>query len=138
MESLNKIKKEKHQRLHSFPPLRFNKFQMKLENTGIHILISANFLSKYNHAVRVQNGVLHLKIKKPKNNYDYYGGSMSYEGYEKDIDFQIRLPDKQHCHIHTVRFYHGVLKIHLSKEHKTNSTVRLPKPSFTSNRSTVN
>ncbi|MBQ4913809.1 hypothetical protein J8L85_05130 [Maribacter sp. MMG018] len=138
MESLNKTKKEKHQRLHSFPPLRFKKFQMKLENTGVHILISANFLTKYNHSVRVQNGVLHLKIKNPKNSYDYYGGSMSYEGYGKDIDFQIRLPDKQHCHIHTVRFHHGVLKIHLSKEPKTNNTVRSAKSSFLSNRLTAN
>lgn len=138
MGPLNKTKKENQQRLYSFPPLRFKKFQMKLEDTGIHILISANFLTKNNHFVRVQNGVLHLRIEKPENNYDYYGGSMSYKGYEKDIDFQIRLPDKRHRHIKTVRFHNGTLKIHLSKEHKTKSSISLPKPSFIPNRITAN
>ncbi|SHI64468.1 hypothetical protein SAMN04488513_101875 [Pseudozobellia thermophila] len=139
MESFYTTKKENHRRLHSFPPPRFQKFQMKLGNTGVHILIPPNSLTKHNHSARVQNGVLHLRIKKPKNNCAYYSRPMLYNGREKDIDFQIRLPDKGRRHINNVRFYNGAIKIRLSKEHnKTKGFTRWPGPSFSSHRSTVN
>ena len=49
MEQLHKTKRKNNSRnLNFFPPLKFKKFRMKLDERGIHILISANFLKKGN------------------------------------------------------------------------------------------
>ncbi len=102
----------------SYSPFKFNKFQMKMEETGIHILISANFLKKGNHSVRVRQGTLYLKIENPERHYDPYGKYLSFEGHKKDMEFRFSLPDKKHRYIHSIRFEHPVLKIHLTDKRR--------------------
>tara|TARA_R110001583_G_scaffold43178_12_gene137287 strand:- start:904 stop:1311 length:408 start_codon:yes stop_codon:yes gene_type:complete len=115
MEQLHKTKRKNNSRnLNFFPPLKFKKFRMKLDERGIHILISANFLKKGNYSITVNNGVLHLKIHQPDDIYGHYGKSMPTIGYNRDMDFHISLPDKLHQHLNSVHFHKGTLKIHLT------------------------
>lgn len=114
METLKTSKKKNNrQRLQSLPLLRFKKFQMNLDQSGVHILLSANFLKKNNHTLRVRDGQLHLKIKQPSTLFGYTNGGTALDGPTKDIDFQIRLPNKQYRYIKSARFLNGSLKIHL-------------------------
>ena len=125
METLKTNKKKNNrQRLQSFPPLRFKKFQMNLDHSGVHILLSANFLKKNNHTLRVRDGQLHLKIKQPTALFGYANGSAALDGPNKDIDFQIRLPNKQYRHIKSARFQNGSLKIHLVDNYTTRASLQ--------------
>jgi len=138
MESRIKTKKKNsHKRLRNFPTLGFKKFQMKLDDLGVHIIISANFLKKGNHSVRVENGVLHLKVLFPEGFYDYGRRTMSLEGYKKDMDFHIRLPDKLHRHINSVKYHNGTLKIHLTDQRKAGGVMKFPELSEISNQVAV-
>lgn len=135
MESFQKTVKEKHQRrVHSFPPLRFKKFQMKLDDNGAQIQIAANFLKKGNHSVRVHNGMLHLKIKQPEGIYDYSDKGMPLTRHKKEMDFQMALPNKRYRHIHRVRFHNGILSVHLTGKQKKRDIMKFSKPSPTSHR----
>ncbi|MBD1261443.1 hypothetical protein HZY62_12635 [Maribacter polysiphoniae] len=135
MESLQKTTKEKHlRRVRSFPPLRFKKFQMKLDDSGAQVLIAANFLKKGNHSVRVHNGMLHLKIKQPERIFDYTDKGTPLTRHKKDMDFQIALPNKRYRHINTIRFHNGILKVHLTGEQKERDIMKFSKPAPTSNR----
>ncbi|RTE54797.1 hypothetical protein EHW67_06425 [Arenibacter aquaticus] len=125
METLKTSKKKNNrQRLQSLPPLRFKKFQMNLDQSGVHILLSANFLKKNNHTLRVRDGQLNLKIKQPPALFGYANGSKVLDGPTKDIDFQIRLPHKQYRHIKSARFLNGSLKIHLVESYTTGATLK--------------
>lgn len=124
MESLNKIKREHNQiKNNSFPPLRFKKFQMDLDTTGVHILISANFLKKGNYKIAVHNGRLLLKIKQPKNTFDFKRNLSLFEADEKYMNFDILLPNKQHQYINSALFENNTLQIHLTKKNKAKSRI---------------
>jgi len=125
MEALKTSKKKNNrQRLQSLPPLRFKKFQMNLDQSGVHILLSANFLKKNNYTLRVRDGLLHLKIKQPSALFGYANGSTLLDGPTKDIDFQIRLPHKQYRHIKSAHFQNGSLKIHLIEGFTKRATIK--------------
>ncbi|MDO5974568.1 hypothetical protein [Flavivirga jejuensis] len=124
MDSLNKIKREHNQiKNNSFPPLRFKKFQMDLDATGVHILISANFLKRGNYKVTVQNRRLLLKIKQPKNTFYFKSNSSPFEANEKDMDFDILLPNKQYQFINSILFQNNTLQIHLTKKNNAKNTM---------------
>ncbi len=134
MTLLNNIKKENSKLSQNhFPALRFRKFQMNVDSSGVHILISANFLKKYNHTITVQNGILHLKIKQGLDAPNFHKNSLPLGIDEKLMDFHIRLPDKQHRTLNSVHFHNGILKIHLTKNKKKNHEMTLMKPSLMSN-----
>ncbi|TGV04698.1 hypothetical protein [Flavivirga rizhaonensis] len=124
MNILNKIKKVNNQVVtHSFPPLRFKKFQMDFDTTGVHILISANFLKRGNYRISVQNGRLLLKIKQPKNTFDFKRNSSLFEANKKYLDFDILLPYKQYQYINSAQFQNNTLQIHLTKKDNAKSTM---------------
>lgn len=130
MEALKTTKKKNdHQRLSSLPTLKFRKFQMKVDNAGVHILISANFLKKGNHSVRIQNGILHLKIKRSTGLFGYTNGSISQGVHNKDMDFQISLPHKKYRRIDSVRFQNDCLQIHLVEQYRTGAAMKYSEPS---------
>ncbi|GEM_PF-3282725 len=130
MEAIKTIKKKNYrQRLNSLPPLKFKKFRMNMDQTGVNILISASFLKKGNHSLRIQNGILHLKIKQSTGPFGHANGSTSHEAHKKDMDFQIRLPHKKYRHINSVRFQNGSLQIRLSERQVTGRGFRYLEPS---------
>ncbi len=124
MDALKTTKKKDYkQRLNTLPPLRFKKFQMKLEESGVRILIAANFLKKNNHTLMVRDGVLHLKIKLSGDPFAYTNGSSSFAHSNKDMDFKIRLPHKRYRHINSVRFQNGSLQINLGERRLTRAAL---------------
>ena len=134
MEALKTNKKKNyHQRLNSLPTLKFRKFQMNMDKTGVHILISANFLKKGNHSVRVQNGMLHLKIKRSIDLVGYANNAISQGVHDKDMDFKICLPQKKYWHINSVRFQNGNLQIHLVDGYREGAAIKYAEPSRISN-----
>lgn len=112
-----------------YPPIKFKKFQMKLEETGVHILISANFLKKGNHSVRVHQGVLFLKIGTPEGDYGHHGTYKSFKGLEKEREFRFSLPYKKHRYIQSVRFDNTDLKIHLTDKKRAGCGMTFPQAS---------
>lgn len=138
MESLNNIKKEDNNlRQNHFAPLKFRKFQIDVDDSGAHILISANFLKKYNHTVAVQDGMLHLKIKQGRSAHYSHKDSLPFGIYEKGMDFHIKLPNKQHRVLNSVLFQDGILKIHLTESNKVDDEIAFPKPSLMLNQMTA-
>ncbi len=134
MEAIKTTKKKNyHRRLKSLPPLKFKKFQMKMDNFGVHILISANFLKKGNHSIRILNGVLHLKIKKATGLFGHAIDSFSQKDPFKDMDFQISLPHKKYRHINSVHLQNGSLQIHLVDRYSTGAAIKYSEPSRISN-----
>lgn len=134
MEAIKTNKKKNyHQRLNSLPTLKFRKFQMNMDKTGVHILISANFLKKGNHSVRVQNGMLHLKIKRSIDLVGYANNAISQGVHDKDMDFKICLPQKKYWHINSVRFQNGNLQIHLVDRYREGAAIKYAEPSRISN-----
>ncbi len=135
MEALINIKRKNNRHsVNSFPLLRFKKFQMNVDDSGVHIRLSANFLKADNHRVRVQDGMLHLKIKHPKSAHSFYGNSFAAETAERDTDLEIRLPDKRHQKINSVRFKNGILQVHLVDKNNVNNPEKSVQPPFRSNR----
>lgn len=134
MEAIKTNKnKNYHQRLKSLPTLKFRKFQVNMDKTGVHILISANFLKKGNHSVRVQNGMLHLKIKRSTDLFGYANNAISQGVHDKDMDFKICLPQKKYWHINSVRFQNGNLQIHLVDGCREGAAIKYAEPSSISN-----
>lgn len=137
MEAIKTTKKKNyHRRLKSLPPLKFKKFQMKMDNLGVHILISANFLKKGNHSIRIQNGILLLKIKQATGLFGHAIDSFSQKDPFKDMDFQISLPHKKFRHIKSVRYQNGSLQIHLSDRQGSRDGIGYVEPSTMYNRTT--
>lgn len=137
MEAIKTTKKKNyHRRLNSYLPLKFKKFQMQMDNFGVHILISANFLKKGNHSLKIQNGILHLKIKQATGLFGYAIDSASQKDQYKDMDFQISLPHKKFRHINSVRYQNGSLQIHLSDRQGSRDGIKYVGPSTMFHRST--
>ncbi len=138
MESLNNFTKENNNlRQSHFPPLKFRKFQMNVDDSSVHILISANFLKKYNHIVTVQDGMLHLKIKQGRSASYFNENSLPLGKDEKGMDFQIRLPNTKHRLLNSVVFHNGILKIHLTESAMVDDEIAFPKPSLMLNQMTA-
>jgi len=130
MEALKTTKKKNYlKRRNSLPPLKFKKFWMNMDKTGVNILISASFLKKSNHSLRIQNGILHLKIEQSAGPVGHANGSTAHEVQKKYMGFQIRLPHKKYRHINSVRFHNGSLQIHLSERQVIRRGFRNVKPS---------
>ena len=126
MESPNKIKKENNKVIvNPFSSLRFRKFKMDVDASGVHILISANFIKKDNYRITVQNGRLLLKIKQFKSINDFKRNSSRFEANEKYMHFDILIPDKQYQHINSALYQNNTLRIHLTKKRSIRNTVAL-------------
>lgn len=109
--------------------MKFKKFQMDLDGTGVHILVSANFLKRGSYRITVQNGRLILKIKQPKNTFNFRSKSSEFIIDEKYIDFDILLPDKQYQFINSTQFQNNTLQIHLTKNNKANAMFKFSEAS---------
>lgn len=134
MEALINIKRKNYRHsANNHSLLRFKKFQMNVDDSGVHIRLSANFLKTDNHHVRVQDGMLRLKVKRPRSAYDFYDNSVAMGASEKDFDLKIRLPDKRHQQINSVRFKNGILQVHLVVKKTIDNAKRTIPSQFGSN-----
>jgi len=130
MKSSDKIKKEKNQVIASlFPSLKFKKIKMDVDASGVHILISANFLKRDNYRIIVQNGRFFLKIKQLKNTFDFKSSLSKFEANQKYFHFDILIPYSQYQYINSVFFQNNTLRIHLTKKSSIRNTVSLSEAS---------
>ncbi|MDD7886251.1 hypothetical protein [Flavivirga sp. 57AJ16] len=126
MKPLNTIEKKNNQfRAKAFSSLRFKKFKMDFDTTGIRILISARFLKKENYKINVQNGRLCLKIKQPKRTFSFNNKISQFKPDERYVDFDILLPDKQYQHINSALYQNNTLRIHLTKKRNVEKAIAL-------------
>ncbi len=117
MESINNIKIRHANSKSSWGnQLQFKKFEMNSDATGVHFSISANFLKKGNHKIKVHEGFLYLKIAHNNSAYNFNRDSQTFKAGENHFDFSLRLPDEQHQYINSVVFQNKTLKIHITKQ----------------------
>ncbi|WP_339710475.1 hypothetical protein [uncultured Kriegella sp.] len=127
MESLVNIKRKYNRHtVNSSSLLRFKKFEMNVDGTAVHIRLSAHFLETDNYQVQVKDGVLHLKIKYPVGTRGSHKNSFKTDTAQRDIDLEIRLPDRRHKKINSVRFKNGILQVHLVQKDKIDDLKKLP------------
>ena len=124
--------KNRNSRLSTHPQLRFKKFRMNIDPNGVCIHIEAPFLGYSKHWITVEEGILYLKIERPRDIPNFQGDLQDFKSNKKHLDFQIALPDKQYQHLDTVGFRTNSLKIRITRENRKKSK-ELIEPSPMSN-----
>ncbi len=133
MKPLNSFKENNKHHINSLATVPLKKIQMNLDDNGVKVRIFADCLKKGNHTVIVQDGMLYLKVKPFASTYDFYRNPFLAQSFEKDMDFQIRLPGKQYRYLHAMRFHKGVLEVRVGEHHKINQHLKTIKPSLAAN-----